>query len=90
MDSDDDVPLVGLVKWARPEKTTSFKPDIAKVIFDENLKRQVEHSIKLFDPMSKLINMLLSTRVSIADAAEEWLKLQLPEGFDEYLPSLKN
>lgn len=68
---------------------TTFKPNITKLVFDEHLKTQVEDSVTLFNPVCQLINKLQATQASIADAAEEWMQLSLPEGFDNYTPNLK-
>ena len=64
------------------EDNTKIKTNVTKLVFDENLKKQVEDSVKLFDPVCKLLNKLQSTQASIADAAEEWLTLRLPDGFE--------
>lgn len=54
-----------------------------KLIFDDNFMKQVDDGIALFDPVCTLINKCQQKKFSIADAAEEWIKLKLPDGYPE-------
>lgn len=72
------------------ENTVKVKPHIFSLLYNEQFVKNVEDCIQLFNPVCNLINKCQSSTASIADAAEEWLKLELPEGYDEAETHLAN
>lgn len=66
------------------EDITKIKLNVTKLVFDENLKKQVKNGVILLNTVYNLLNKLQITQASTADAAEEWLTLCLADGFDQY------
>ncbi|XP_063219679.1 uncharacterized protein LOC134529475 isoform X2 [Bacillus rossius redtenbacheri] len=59
----------------------SIDPAALQLMFDDNFMKQVSDGIQLFDPVCTLINKCQQSKFSIADAAEEWMQLRLPDGY---------
>jgi len=51
---------------------------IKQLLIDEIFIKNVSDSVILFDPLCQLINKFQSSTTNIADAAELWLTLTLP------------
>lgn len=56
-----------------------IKPGVKQLLFDEDFIDQVNESIKLFDPICKLINVAQKSDASLAYVAQLWITLKLPE-----------
>lgn len=61
------------------------KQDVVNDIFNDELVKAVKEQITLFDPVCELINKCQSRCYSVADSAEDWLSLKLPEQFEGVL-----
>lgn len=62
-----------------------IKQDVVNDVFNDELTSNVQSQISLFDPVCKLVNKCQSRSYSVADAAEDWLSLELPEVFANQL-----
>lgn len=62
-----------------------IKPKVAELIFSDNFMEEVQRSIQIHDPICNLINACQSLDSSIADAANLWLNMTLPDRFKEKL-----
>lgn len=60
------------------------------ILFDDDITEAVKNQIHLLDPVCVLINNCQSSAYTLADAAEHWLMLSLPERFNDCLKNRKN
>ncbi|KAK9701101.1 hypothetical protein QE152_g30834 [Popillia japonica] len=67
---------------AADENTKKIKENAISLLFNNNFVEQVKENIQLIDPICKLINLCQSSKFSIADAANLWLHLELPDNFE--------
>lgn len=67
-----------------------IKSNIKQILFDDSFIEDVERIIAISDPICRLINQCQSINYSIADAAEDWLNLTLPDEFYDHLEKRRN
>ncbi|KAJ3642007.1 hypothetical protein Zmor_028472 [Zophobas morio] len=77
------------MKTIAAKDNIKIKQDIIQLLFDGTFIGEVERIIEISDPICKLINECQSTDCYIADAAEKWLHLELPEEFESFLNKRK-
>lgn len=66
-----------------------IKPVVKQLLFDEDFIEDVNESIKLFDPICKLINVAQKTDASLAYVAHLWITLKLPAKFNYFADQLE-
>lgn len=69
------------------KKEYKISPKVAKLIMEKSFENKLLSSLMIYDGVCELINKCQADHFNIADAVEEWLKLQLPFK-DEYLESI--
>lgn len=72
------------IKQVIAEDRFKIKPNVTRLIFEDYFTMQVSDDILLFDPVCDLVNYCQKIDTNIADAAEKWLNLKLPDGYPEF------
>jgi hypothetical protein len=81
--------LTNLSKMQLLATTKPLKSNIKKMLFDDELVEKVQKNFNVLTPVGNLINKCQQSKFSIADAAQEWLQLVLPENFQPILNNRK-
>lgn len=69
---------------------SKVQPELEKLLFDSEFAQKVNDFIKLFDPVCTLINKCQSNETSIAEAANLWLNLSMPENFPGHIAAIES
>lgn len=62
---------------------TRINSEIVKSLYDETFIENINYTILISDPVCKIINQCQSQNYNIADASEDWLKLEIPKQYNE-------
>lgn len=68
----------------------SISTNVKTLLINDDFLNSVSDYINLFDPICVLINKCQSSKSNIADAAEEWLSLELSQSNNNFAANLEN
>jgi hypothetical protein len=74
--------LQAMRRVAADDEVGKLSSAVKSLLFDTNFLSQVDDTLALLDPATKLINVCQTKTSNIADAAQQWLQLNLPEGYE--------
>lgn len=81
---------VNIMRQISFEGNHKIKQHISELLNDETFEMQLQDFIIIFDPVCELINKCQQSKSNLADAVEEWFKLQIPTDNETYKEIFQN
>lgn len=75
---------LNIIKKLMENKKITIKDDNKKFLEKPSFEIKLQDYIIIFDPICELINVCQKSNCSLADACQEWLKLEIPTDNDVY------